>query len=74
MNLDNLYYPGKVCNGLQSTKNSDNCQQLLSTASFCSVCKKVALATKEEKKKHVSKTWSGQSVRIMFGPNFSLQF
>ncbi len=50
MNLDNLYYPGKVCNGLQSTKNSDNCQQLLSTASFCSVCKKVALATKEEKK------------------------
>ncbi len=33
--------------------------QLPSNASFCSVCKKVALAIKE---KHSSKTWSGQNV------------
>ncbi len=60
----------KVCIGLQSTKNSDNClyDNIYTTintvltnyqASFCSVCKKVALAIKEI---HVNKTYSGQSV------------
>ncbi len=64
----------KVCIGLQSTKNSDNClyDNIYTTiytnintvltnyqASFCSVCKKVALAIKE---KHANKTCSGQSV------------
>ncbi len=77
----------KVCNGLQSTKiiqllnlstQLDNTNLGQPITKQCLIlfslwCKMVALAIKE-KKKHLSKTWSGQSVWKMFGPKFFINF